>query len=408
MVEGSMSRVGVRSLRTMVFALVPLIIVLGILEVVLRTTHLFGADVSWTTPDPNLGFRYVPGDHAWFFPEGNLRTTVHVNRYGWIAPEWSEPKRAGHLRVALLGDSFLEALQVERSETASAVAQRELQERIGSRVDFMAFGRSGFSKTQQFFLLQSEVMRFAPDVIVDFFFPGNDIADVSRSTTEDTLRPFYTVAADGQLMFDNSFDRGAAYRFRVLMDRFKRKSALISLIVQDYNAVRRRQATTSQQYDVEKGYLSLCTSTPDANFEAGYKLNRRILEDEAALAKQHGIPFVLVTLDNPAYEPQAAEKMRHEAPSFDPYRIENDMAQVAQGAGVYHLGMQSVFAEAYSRNKIDLHWPVDGHWNVAGNQIAGQALANTLERGAGIPLPDCKPEHQDGRPMAELTQPRSS
>ena len=265
-------------LRRLLFALIPLFIVLGLLEIVLRTTHLFGAYVSWTTPDPNLGFRYVPGDHAWVFPEGNLRTTVHVNRYGWIAPEWSEPKPANRLRIALLGDSFLEALQVERSETASAVAQRELRARIGSDIDFLAFGRSGFSQTEQFFLLQNEVMRFAPDVIVDFFFPGNDIADVSRNTTGDTLRPFYTVAPDGKLVFDNSFDRSTPYRFRVLIDPFKRRSALISLIVQDYNAVRRNRASTSQQYDVERGYLSLCTANPDPNFQASYKLNRRILK----------------------------------------------------------------------------------------------------------------------------------
>jgi len=379
MVEGSMSRVEVRSLRRLLFALVPLFVVLGLLEVVLRTTHLFGAYISWATPDPNLGFRYVPGDHAWVFPEGRLRTTIHVNRYGWIAPEWSEPKPAGRLRIAVLGDSFLEGLQVKRSETAAAVAQRVLQERIGSGVDFITFGRSGFSQTEQFFLLQSEVMRLAPDVIVNFFFPGNDIADVSRSTAGDTLRPFYDVAPDGKLVFDNSFDRGTPFRLRVLIDPIKRRSALVSLIVQDYNAVLRRRADRPQQYDVESGYLSLCTSTPDASFQASYKLNRRILEAEAALAREHGIPFVLVTLDNPAYEPQVAEKMRHQVPSFDSYCIENDMAHVAQSSGAYHLGLQSVFAEAYSRDKIDLHWPVDGHWNAAGNRVAGQALAKSLE-----------------------------
>ena len=366
-------------LRRLLFTLIPLFIVLGLLEVVLRTTHLFGAYVSWTTPDPNLGFRYVPGDHAWIFLEGNLRTTVHVNRYGWIAPEWSEPKPAGRLRIALLGDSFLEALQVERSETASAIAERELQERFGSGVDFITFGRSGFSQTEQFFLLQNEVMRFAPDVIVDFFFPGNDIADVNRSTAGNTLRPFYAVAPDGKLVFDNSFDRSTPYRLRVLIDPFKRRSALISLIVQSYNAVLRRRASTSQQYDVERGYLSLCTPAPDASFQASYKLNRRILKDEAELARKHGIPFVLVTLDNPAYEPRVAEKIRHEVPIFDPYCIENDMARLAHGVGAYHLGLQSIFAEAYSRNNRDLHWPSDGHWNEAGNRVAGHALAQTLE-----------------------------
>jgi hypothetical protein len=374
-----MSLSGLRWLRTLLFALVPLVMVLGLLEVVLRVTHLFGAYVSWTTPDPNVGFRYVLGDHDLFFREGNLTTRVHVNRGGWIAPEWSLQKRPGSVRIALLGDSFLEALQVERSQTASIVAQRLLQERLHSEVEVLAFGRSGFSQTEQLFLLQTEVMQFAPDVIVDFFFPGNDIADVRWSTTGDTLRPFYNVALDGALIFDNSFNRSPQYRFRVWIDPFKRRSALISLIVQDYNAVRRRGAATSQQYDVEKGYLSLCTSTPDANFQASYQLNRRLLESEAAFAKQHGIPFVLVTLDNPAYQPQVAEKLRRDAPTLDPNCIENDMEKVGDDSGAYHLGLQSVFAEAYAKDKIDLHWPLDGHWNAAGNRVAGEALAKTLE-----------------------------
>ena len=138
-----MSLGGPRWLRTLLFAPVPLIMVLGLLEVVLRVTHLFGAYVSWTTPDPNVGFRYVPGDHDLFFREGHLATRVHVNRGGWIAPEWSLQKHPGSVRIALLGDSFLEALQVERSQTASIVAQRLLQERLHSEVELLAFGRSG-------------------------------------------------------------------------------------------------------------------------------------------------------------------------------------------------------------------------------------------------------------------------
>ena len=331
--------------------------------------------------DPNLSFRCVPGDHNSFFREGNLVTTVHVNRYGWIAPEW-RGKVCGPLRIAVFGDSLSEALQVQRSETASAVAERALQQRLGPGVELITFGRSGFSQTEQSFLLQTEVMRFAPDVIVDFFFPGNDIAgnvqpEHYKGCSATVLYRRSNPMADS--LFDNSFNQSIAHRFRAILDPFKRRSALISLILQDYNMVRRRRAATSLQYDVEKGYLSLCTSTPDANFRASYQLNRRLLEDEAALAKRQGIPFVLVTLDNPAYQPQVAEQLRQDAPSFDPYCIENDMEKVGHDSGVYHLGLQSVFADAYSRDKIELHWPLDGHWNSAGNRVAGEALAKTLE-----------------------------
>lgn len=367
-----------RTSLKLLFALIPLAVMIVALEIVLQTTHLFGAYVSWAIPDSNLGFRYAPGDHYWFFREAKLKTNIHVNRFGWVGPEWSQKKASGYIRIAVLGDSFLEAMQVSRPESAAVVAERILRERFGPDIELITFGRSGFSQTEQLMVLQTEVMQFDPDLIVNFFFSGNDIADSTRKTTSDTLRPFYTQSANGQLIFDNSFNNGYGYRLRVLMDPLKRRSALLSLTLQAYNALKRRRFDESLQHQTAHGYLSLCTGTPDLDFRASYELTRRLLETEATFAHRHGLPFLLVTLDNPAYQPQVAQEIRKDAQDFDPYCIEKDMERLSSQLDLYHLGLQSVFTEAYSRNGVELHWPLDGHWNVEGNRIAGQSLAQKL------------------------------
>ena len=42
-----------------------LILLTGLLEIFLRTTHFQGAHLSWSEPDPILGWRYTPGKTYW-------------------------------------------------------------------------------------------------------------------------------------------------------------------------------------------------------------------------------------------------------------------------------------------------------------------------------------------------------
>ena len=98
--------------KAIIFSL-SLIIIMSLffvtLETVLRTTHLFGASISASIPDSILKWRFAPNHDYWFFKENDHPITGKFNSFGWRDHEWSIAKPANTFRIAVLGDSFVEA-----------------------------------------------------------------------------------------------------------------------------------------------------------------------------------------------------------------------------------------------------------------------------------------------------------
>lgn len=78
-------------------------------------------------PDPACGSRLRPGLCAWYTKEG--RAYFRINSAGFRDREHCPEKPPGTFRVAVLGDSYAEAFQVDQQETFWAVLERELQQR---------------------------------------------------------------------------------------------------------------------------------------------------------------------------------------------------------------------------------------------------------------------------------------
>ena len=124
--------------------------------------------------------------------ENDHPITGTINRFGWRDVNWPIRKPKGTIRIAILGDSFVEAIQVEDDSTFESLSKRAL---IGAegRGEVMNFGRSGYTQSEELLVLQRDVLRFDPDVVVLFFFPGNDITDMARRTAPNRQRPFFVM-----------------------------------------------------------------------------------------------------------------------------------------------------------------------------------------------------------------------
>lgn len=66
----------------------------------------------------------------------------------------------------------------------------------------MNFGRSGYSQVEELIILKHHIMQFLPDMVILFFVPVNDIRDVSKETSPELLRPFYTLSEKEELKLD--------------------------------------------------------------------------------------------------------------------------------------------------------------------------------------------------------------
>lgn len=358
------------------------------LEFSARTYHILGARISWTAPDTLFGWRYTPHAEYWFHQENPRPVSGRLNNFGWRDRDWLVAKPPHTIRVALLGDSFVEAFQVERQHSFQAVAETELATLAPAQhFELLNFGRSGFTTSEELLVLQHEVAPFAPDLVVLFFYAENDIDDIKRELATSILRPFFLVAEDGSLALDLSFRDDASFKLKQRVNGIKQRSAIISLISEHVNALfyrgtddrQPRAAGTGVAFASQRGSirgaLSLATSRPDPAFAEAFALNLRLLAEIVAQCEAIGAQLLLLNVNLKAYTPERIAALLERDPSFDPGYFDRELAAFAQRHGIDFISLQEIFAANYVENGQSLTW---GHWNHAGHQLVGMVLAGYL------------------------------
>lgn len=366
-----------------------------ILEILLRTTHLFGARISWSIPDPFLGWRFKPGKY-WSFQENDHPITWSVNRFGWKDKEWSLEKSEGTIRVAVLGDSYVEALQVEPERNFLSLVEQEWDKTNHPQIELMNFSRSAFTQTEEWLVLQRDVLKFAPDAVVLFFYPPNDINDMSQETAFDPLRPFFHLSSRGRLFVDTSFNKSFKFKLKSVIQHFKTHSLLVSFLTERYTLfdsnlrARKLFGRVQKTNPTLQGYLTLCTSAPDPLFLKNYELSKFLIQRMASLLKEKKKDLLLVSIDLPAYLPEVEEQYKKIDATFNPNFFDEDLQKLAQSLNIPFLGLQKAFREEYRQNPTSLHWEKPqqrryeqfgthtGHWNERGHQVVAQAFLNEL------------------------------
>lgn len=378
-------------MRTLALGLVSLLLALVATEIVLRTTHAFGARLSWTEPDALIGWRFTPSSEYWFFKENDHAITGRINALGWRDRERTRAKAAGVTRVAVLGDSYVEAFQVELDSTFIGVAERLLHRPAGPRYEFMNFGRSGMSPAEELLVLERDVLPCDPDVVVLVFTPHNDIADVSAATTTDRDRPFYGVGSDGALRLDTLFCESRGFRARKALSPLKQRSALVSLVIERVNAWRWSRNARSIEDPGAGGATraltreqTLMTARPDSMYTENYTLAKRLVAEMARRCEANGVAFVTMCVPL-VCEPHDVDALRSLDPTLDPVFFERDLSALADAAGFALVPLTDAFFSHYRRGGEPLYW---SHWNYRGHRAVGTALASAIVARHGAPLDD--------------------
>jgi hypothetical protein len=361
------------------FSLLLLLALLGLMEVLLRSTHALGARLSVSQPDSLIAWRYIPDREYWHGLENDHPITGRINSHGWRDRERTVSKPEGSYRIAVLGDSYVQALQVELDSTFLAIAERHWQHVEGRPVEVLNFGRSGMTQTEEYIVLRSDAVRFDPDLVVLFFLTGNDIYDINRATAGGKMRPYFNLGPDGDLHLDTSFNHSREFRLKELIQPLKANSALVSLITERFNALKRSRAQEGHaggEFRGEiNGPLTLCTAHPDSLFLVNYILNKRIITEMAEYCQRGQIQFMLACIDG-VYKTEDIAQFQRLDPTFDPDFFERDLEGFAHALGVSFLGLQTRFREYYARTGEELHW---GHWNYAGHRLVARELIKAVE-----------------------------
>jgi len=385
-------------MRNVLLALCSLVVAAGVIEIVLRSTHVFGARVSWTEPDPWVGWRFTPGREYWFFNENDHAITGRINSLGWRDRERARAKRA-EVRIAVLGDSYVEAFQVEFDSTFVAVAERTANAREGRTCEFLNFGRSGMGPAEENIVLLRDVLPIAPDLVVLVICAHNDFGDLVRN------KLFRLDASEKLVPNKPTLDRGLLERFAQAERMVRRPALLLALETLDQPergeipgeaedspyiewylrgaeeeyaefVLERNDVVRSPFQDYYDADVSIRPGAPSAQFK------QRLMEGvlgrvRDGCAKRGVALFVLVVPSSvdlcPSFRMHVDPK-KH--PEWTPTRMTDAYAAILARLSIPFADLTPAFRAA--KPELLYLGRADFHWNGAGAEIGARTSAEKL------------------------------
>jgi len=355
-----------------------LVVATCLAEIVIRLVPNVPVRTVASQSDPTLGEVYLPGQHA-RYSSREFDHVVSINAHGWhdIDHTWEKP--AGVFRILLLGDSYVEALQVPVEQIFYRRLERRLNETPASdtrRFETIGLARSGWGTAQQLVALETIGLRYRPDLVILCFLPDNDFSDSLRALARYPYMPYVELGDDGSL---RSIPATPA-RFR---DDWKyhlyKHSQLACFLVQNFEAFKH---TRQPPREVPLRYQIFMEDKPapwDTAIETTLACMRRMND----LCRQRGIDFVCISLTSAVslgqidLQAQAARYPAMRDHRFDPqwpYRL---LADRLQGS-IRYTSMLPAFQRHMAETGRPLHFARDGHWTEPGHALAADFLYDYL------------------------------
>ena len=182
-------------------------------------------------PQPAIRYRFSPHTYYEPVPETDFvysrkefSVPVAYNAFGMRDRPRSIDRPDGGIRIALLGDSFVEAKEVFFEDTLGQVLEGLLAKRFPCRsVEVLNFGVGGFGTVASAIRFQKLGARFRPDVVI-YVFVDNDPMDNTGNEAK-----LYTIQ-DGRMEFRPVLLNPVGRAGRTLLDFLKQNLQTYSFL----------------------------------------------------------------------------------------------------------------------------------------------------------------------------------
>lgn len=332
---------------------------------------------AFYTVDAERGFALRPGAEGRWTREGQGQ--VRVNSAGFRGAERALQPPPGSLRIAVLGDSFTEGLQVDEQATFVRQLQAGLTAAPACRlrspgtrsVDVLNFGVGAYGTGQELLTWRHLARRYRPDLVVLSVYPGNDFTDNEPRPRDD--RPVFRLAADGSLQLDQRFRSTAAYRWRTslpgqLLDGLINHSRLLQLLNEGKNRLASRPSA------------AVAPSAPQATVasDQAWQLTDRLIGTLDQEVQASGARLVVISTSSP----DQVWPDRRQRPA-QPFAQEQRLARLLAARGIPYLPLGPELQRRADAQGLLLHGfpgqaPGEGHWNATGHRLAAELITPWL------------------------------
>jgi hypothetical protein len=309
--------------------------------------------------------RFVPNQTGVWRVRNEIAARYVINAQGWNSGsgDYATVRREGVERIAVVGDSFVESLQVAHDRSFADVLARE---RGGAEA--LRFGISGAPMSGYLHMTEQEVAKYSPDWLV-VVLVHNDFDESFRFKQGRYTSSFRKlIVENGRVVGETGPEpwrpgpvewlrRTATARF--FLYRWQvRPQALVDLLLPAARAGGRFEANiVVGDVLAQEGNVRAATDYVMSRLAARAKDTRTRL-------------LILMDGDRAAIYARRRES--------EPLRLNRIAAEMAARHGIAFLDLHPVFAADWQANGQRFEFASDAHWNEHGHSVVAHAVAAAM------------------------------
>lgn len=360
------------------------------------------------------GWTLAPSKSAWY-QTVDYQILVETNSKGLRDDEHSYSKDQNTYRIVLLGDSYMEAYQVDFEESLSKLLETILTSKE-KKVEVINLGVGGYGTTQQYLYLIEEGLSYQPDMILLGFYPGNDLQNNSRilemqlwqkEKVKTWGRPYGKIDTNGGLTVEkpdaqrifheyNARDKNrlkhtsnATYLTRLI------ESSVTFSILKLFLSERSWLSEYDFEFDpnIQFGYLltnfipeyhskSLTSNEYHSAWDSSWNVTLALFSAIDTLAKKEDIPLVIFNIPSELeYDLNLQKRIKSKYPklNFD-FSLASNRLQKELANKILYIDLLTIFRKAYHEKHPLTYQLQDHHWNASGHRLASNHIAKHLKK----------------------------
>jgi len=349
-------------------------VALVILEVVIRVTGM--GRLPARRPDPLLGVRLVP--NAAYVQNSEGYSYGRINSLGLRDHEIPYEKPKNTKRVLILGDSFMEAMQVDLDSSFSKQLQTLLGKALPEqKIETINAGRSGMGTAEEYLWYTTEGIKYNPDLVLLAIYAGNDFRDNSKALTgQAAFKPYIAFKAD-TFWVDASFTESRSYKLKTLFWPLFSHSVLAA-------ETARRVETAG--IDTEKPDTAQCPKDIgvfevelDSVWQNAYTVTGNIIAllDDAVKSNSSALCIMIIP------DSYQVNDMENDCvKDADLRRPNNFLRELAETRAIPFFDLTDTLEQEYLRTGNYTYGFGEklgtGHWNESGHRFAAETMASNL------------------------------
>ncbi|MGO9117481.1 MAG: hypothetical protein ACLQPD_07705, partial [Desulfomonilaceae bacterium] len=168
-----------------------------------------------------VGFTRIPNSTASFETTCFRISPIEFNSEGFRDREF---ERNDDFKIAILGDSFMEAIEVPVDlDTASILAKILDRRTLNASIN-------SYGTTYELFVYKAFLKPLRPEIVILFFYPGNNVQENSCELTRmygESISGPCGYISDGKVMWNTTFDADDHVRNQSRLKQFLRQNCRI-------------------------------------------------------------------------------------------------------------------------------------------------------------------------------------